>query len=171
MAFAAGAGTITSSTLAFDDDIGSRWESAHLDEAWISVDLGQEIVGIERIDIAWEAALSWKYTLQFAGDTTGSLTGEPSAAAPALLFNRSRMPFILARTATLTLTHRGAPGPWSNETSIDVVNGDGSFLSGCANPCQVQLGPLPNRTLIDREWRMPRVRRIPPIAARMSVRR
>ena len=66
------------------------------------MDLGQ-VRTIQQITIAWEAALSWKYTLQFAAEA-GSLAGKlPSPHPPLGGMPEHRIP---KRTATHTTTHR-----------------------------------------------------------------
>ena len=63
---------VGTSSLALDNNDATRWESAALDGEWLSVDLGA-VRSIARVDILWEYALAWKYTLDF--EPTGSLMG------------------------------------------------------------------------------------------------
>ncbi len=48
---------------AFDDDNTTRWSSAHSDDHWIYVDLGQEY-WVTAVEIDWETAHSEDYTLR-----------------------------------------------------------------------------------------------------------
>ncbi len=61
------AGTLAS--YATDDDLTSRWGSAHTDNEWIYVDLGQEAY-ITRVAILWEAAFASSYEIQLASGST-----------------------------------------------------------------------------------------------------
>ena len=47
---------------AFDDNTGTRWSSAHADNQWIYVDLGQDYT-IQTVAIDWETAHSKDYQL------------------------------------------------------------------------------------------------------------
>lgn len=64
--------TATASTgtasLAVDDNVNTRWESAFSDPQWISLDLGMEY-NVSKVIIRWEAANAKDYTLE--GSTDG----------------------------------------------------------------------------------------------------
>ncbi|GAA1870870.1 discoidin domain-containing protein [Myceligenerans crystallogenes] len=54
---------------AVDGDPGTRWSSQFGDPQWLRVDLGQ-VVTLDRVELAWEAAYSSSYTIQASDDGT-----------------------------------------------------------------------------------------------------
>ena len=66
---------------AVDGIDGTRWESSHTDDEWLSVDLGAEYE-IARIDVIWETAHASAYDLEFGSAASGSLAGPWSGAVP-----------------------------------------------------------------------------------------
>jgi len=54
-------------SLAFDDDLATRWSSAYSDDNWISVDLGA-ITKITKVVLYWETAYAKHYQIQTSND-------------------------------------------------------------------------------------------------------
>lgn len=56
-------------TLAFDRQLGSRWESAQTDNEWLAIDFG-DAVTFNTIRFKWEGAYTKKYQIQISEDGT-----------------------------------------------------------------------------------------------------
>ena len=63
--------------LAFDDNIGTRWESSHIDGQWIYVDLGADYA-IDQLQLVWEGAYAKQYKIFVASELTEEMTAELS---------------------------------------------------------------------------------------------
>ena len=63
--------------LAFDDNIGTRWESSHIDGQWIYVDLGADYA-IDQLQLVWEGAYAKQYKIFVASELTEAMNAELS---------------------------------------------------------------------------------------------
>ena len=54
---------------AVDGDPRTRWSSAYQDDQWIQVDLGAT-ASFDQVDILWEQAFAWDFTVQTSADGT-----------------------------------------------------------------------------------------------------
>src|SRR5579859_1601909 len=68
-------------SLAFDGNLGSRWESLYSDPQWIQVDLGSTM-SICEVVLNWETAYGKAYQIQVSNDATNWTTIYSTTASP-----------------------------------------------------------------------------------------
>src|SRR5579859_2629353 len=68
-------------SLAFDGNLGSRWESLYSDPQWIQVDLGST-TSICKVVLNWETAYGKAYQIQTSNDATNWTPIYSTAASP-----------------------------------------------------------------------------------------